>query len=69
MFQKLIESGATVIIIEHDLDIIANADYIVDMGPGGGNEGGEIVAEGVPENILSCKDSITGNYLNKYLTH
>ena len=69
VFQKLIESGATVIIIEHDLDIIANADYIVDMGPGGGNEGGEIVAEGVPENILSCKDSITGNYLNKYLTH
>ena len=69
VFQKLIESGATVIIIEHDLDIIANADYIVDMGPGGGNEGGEIVAEGVPENILSCKDSITGNYLNKYLAH
>lgn len=69
VFQKLIESGATVIIIEHDLDIIANADYIVDMGPGGGNEGGEIVAEGVPENILSCKDSITGNYLNKYLVH
>ena len=53
-FQRLIEKGATVIVIEHDLDMIANADYIVDMGPGGGQSGGRIVAAGVPEQIIKC---------------
>ena len=66
VFQKLIDNGATVIVIEHDLDVISNADYIIDMGPGGGKEGGEIVAAGIPEKIVSCKHSATGKYLKKY---
>ena len=66
VFQKLIDNGATVIVIEHDLDVISNADYIIDMGPGGGKEGGEIVAAGIPEKIASCKKSETGKYLKKY---
>ncbi len=67
VFQKLIENGATVVVIEHDLDVIANADYIIDMGPGGGNDGGQIVAAGSPEEIMNCQQSITGKYLKKYL--
>ncbi len=67
VFRSLIERGATVIVIEHDLDIISNADYIIDMGPGGGESGGRIVASGTPEEICSCKRSITGRYLSSYL--
>jgi excinuclease ABC subunit A len=52
-----------VIVIEHDLDVIRSADYIVDMGPGGGIQGGSIVASGTPEQIKQCKESITGRYL------
>lgn len=63
VFQKLIDNNATVIVIEHDLDVIRNADYIIDMGPGGGNDGGKIVASGTPEEIASCSESITGKYL------
>ena len=63
VFQRLIDNGATVIIIEHDLDVIRNADYIIDMGPGGGIHGGRIVAHGTPEEIRMCKDSKTGRYL------
>ena len=63
VFQRLIDSGATVIVIEHDLDLIRNADYIVDMGPGGGTQGGTIVASGTPEEIQNCPESITGRYL------
>ncbi|MDE6184947.1 MAG: ATP-binding cassette domain-containing protein, partial [Lachnospiraceae bacterium] len=63
VFQKLIENGATVIVIEHDLDVIHNADYIIDMGPGGGEEGGQIVAVGTPEDIAADNNSITGRYL------
>lgn len=63
VFQSLIDSGATVIVIEHDLDVIKNADYIVDMGPGGGVHGGRIVATGTPEHIRQCGDSLTGRYL------
>ena len=63
VFQRLIDSGATVIVIEHDLDLIRNADYIVDMGPGGGTQGGTIVASGTPEEIKNCPESITGRYL------
>ena len=63
VFQKLIENNATVIIIEHDLDIIRNADYIIDMGPGGGMDGGRIVAAGTPEEIFNCPESITGKYI------
>lgn len=63
VFQRLIDSGATVIVIEHDLDLIRNADYVVDMGPGGGEEGGQIVVCGTPEEVKQCAESITGKYL------
>ncbi len=63
VFGSLLESGATVIVIEHDLDVIKNADYIVDMGPGGGEEGGRIVAAGTPREIRDNAESITGRYL------
>ena len=63
VFENLIAQGATVIVIEHDLDIIRNADYIIDMGPGGGESGGKIVAAGSPEQICRHPQSITGRYL------
>ena len=63
VFQTLIENGATVIVIEHDLDVIRNADYIIDMGPGGGQEGGKIVATGTPEEIKKAPVSRTGQFL------
>lgn len=63
IFQKLIDQGATVIVIEHDLDVIANADYVIDMGPGGGQQGGRIIASGTPSQIAENPDSVTGRYL------
>jgi len=63
VFQKLIENNATVIVIEHDLDLIKNADYIIDMGPDGGDKGGEIIFEGTPNEICNCKASKTGKFL------
>ena len=63
VFQALLDNGATVIVIEHDLDVIRNADYVIDMGPGGGDAGGRIVACGTPLEIQSSEDSITGRYL------
>lgn len=67
VFKGLIDSGATVIVIEHDLDVIRNADYVIDMGPGGGAEGGRIVAHGTPEEICECEESKTGYYLKQYM--
>ena len=67
VFQSLMENGATVIVIEHDLDVIKNADYVIDMGPGGGVHGGEIVAAGTPEEICRCENSKTGTYLKRYM--
>lgn len=63
VFQRLIDHGATVVVIEHDLDVIRNADYIIDMGPGGGDEGGRIVAAGTPERIKACPESVTGRFI------
>ena len=63
VFQALLDNGATVVVIEHDLDVIRSADYIIDMGPGGGESGGRIVAAGTPEEIRSNENSITGRYL------
>lgn len=63
VLQSLIDRGATVLVIEHDLDLIANADYIIDLGPGGGQAGGRIVAAGTPEAVAADKGSLTGRYL------
>ena len=63
VFQTLVDNGATVIVIEHDLDVIRNADYMIDMGPGGGEEGGRIVAAGTPEQVAKNPDSVTGRFL------
>ena len=63
VFQNLIDHGATVIVIEHDIDVIRSADYVIDMGPGGGEEGGRIVAAGTPDDIRRCPSSITGRFI------
>ena len=63
VFQALLDHGATVVVIEHDLDVIRNADYIIDMGPGGGEAGGQIVAIGTPQEIKENPNSITGKYI------
>ena len=63
IFQTLVENGATVLVIEHDLDVIRNADYVIDLGPGGGEEGGRVVAAGTPEEIKNNPQSCTGHYL------
>lgn len=65
VFQTLIEHGATEVVIEHDLDVIRNADYIIDMGPSGGEAGGQIVAAGTPEEIATNHASVTGRYLKR----
>ena len=69
MFTKLVDAGATLIVIEHDLDVIANSDYVIDMGPGGGQQGGRIVARGTPEEIADNRESITGKYLKNILAN
>lgn len=63
VFERLVQAGATVVVIEHDLDVIGNADYIIDMGPGGGTLGGKIIASGTVEEVANTKESITGKYL------
>ena len=63
VFQALVDQGATMLVIEHDLDVIRNADYVIDMGPGGGAAGGRVVAVGTPKQIAANKDSITGKYI------
>ena len=63
VFRRLVANGATVVVIEHDLDVIRAADWVVDMGPGGGEAGGRIVAAGTPAQIAACPASLTGRYL------
>lgn len=63
VFDRLVGSGATVVVVEHDLDVIRNADYVIDMGPGGGTAGGEIVFAGTPDELAACTRSVTGRYL------
>ena len=63
VFQRLVEAGGTVVVIEHDLDVIRNADYLIDLGPGGGEAGGRIVAAGTPAQVQACPESVTGRYL------
>lgn len=67
VFNRLVERGNTVVVIEHNIDVIKSADYIIDLGPEGGDNGGEIVAEGTPEEIAECVKSYTGNFLREYL--
>jgi len=67
ILQRLADQGNTVIVIEHNLDVIKTADYIVDLGPEGGDKGGTIVAAGTPEEIAECEDSHTGAFLKKVL--
>lgn len=64
---KLVDQGHSVIVIEHHLDVIKSADYIIDLGPEGGSKGGYIVAEGTPEQVVKVKDSYTGRYLQEVL--
>jgi excinuclease ABC subunit A len=66
-FQELVEEGHTVCVIEHNLDVVKSADYIIDLGPEGGDRGGEVVAKGTPEEVARAKGSITGTFLKKYL--
>ena len=63
VFRTLQDLGATIVVIEHDLDVIRNSDYIIDMGPGGGEEGGRIVAVGTPAEVAGNPDSVTGRYI------
>ena len=67
MINKIIEAGATAIIIEHNLDVIKLADHIIDLGPNGGDNGGQIVAEGTPEEVAQVPESKTGEFLKKKL--
>ncbi|MBQ2664818.1 MAG: DNA helicase UvrA, partial [Clostridia bacterium] len=64
---RLVEGGNTVVVIEHNLDVIKTADYIIDMGPEGGDNGGTVVASGTPEEVAKVKKSYTGQYLKKML--
>ena len=67
IIQRLCDNGSTVIVIEHNLDVIKTADYIIDMGPEGGTRGGSVVACGTPEEVAACEGSYTGQYLSKIL--
>ncbi|HEX8288351.1 MAG TPA: excinuclease ABC subunit UvrA [Pyrinomonadaceae bacterium] len=67
-FRALIENGGSLVVIEHNLDVIKTADYVIDLGPEGGDGGGEVVAAGTPEEIVSVENSYTGNYLKDYLS-
>lgn len=67
VLQRLVDAGNTVILIEHNLDVIKTADYIIDLGPDGGTGGGQIVAQGTPEEVAKCPESYTGQYLRKVL--
>jgi excinuclease ABC subunit A len=67
VIHKLRDAGNTIVIIEHNLDVIKTADWVIDLGPEGGDGGGEIIAEGTPEEVASNKKSYTGKYLKPYL--
>jgi excinuclease ABC subunit A len=66
-FDRLIESGNTVLVIEHNLDVIKTADWVIDLGPEGGDAGGQLVFEGSPDDLINCETSYTGQFLKKHL--
>ena len=68
MLDRLVASGNSVVIIEHNLDLIKTADYIIDLGPEGGDGGGTIVTQGTPEEVAKCESSYTGQYLKQILS-
>jgi excinuclease ABC subunit A len=68
VLNKLVDAGNTVIVIEHNLDVIKSADWVIDLGPEGGDGGGQLIAEGTPEEVAEVPDSFTGEYLKKVLT-
>ena len=67
VLQRLVDAGNTVLVIEHNLDVIRASDWIIDLGPEGGERGGRIIFEGKPEDIIECKESYTGKYLKEYV--
>ena len=67
MLDRLVDAGNTVVVIEHNLDVIRCADFVIDLGPEGGDGGGEVVATGTPEVVSKCKESFTGRYLRRVL--
>ena len=67
MLQKLVDRGNTVIIIEHNLDVIKSSDWVIDLGPEGGDDGGEVIATGTPEQIIKNTNSYTGKFLNEII--
>ena len=67
VLHKLIEAGGSVIVVEHNLDVIKNADYVIDMGPEAGDSGGQVVVAGTVEQLIASKKSLTGQYLKKYV--
>ncbi|MEG2073418.1 MAG: hypothetical protein RRY54_01485, partial [Angelakisella sp.] len=67
VLQKFVENVNNVVVIEHNMDVIKTADYLIDLGPEGGDKGGSLVFCGTPEAIVDCKESFTGKYLKKYL--
>ena len=67
VLQQLVDAGNTVLVIEHNLDVIKSADYIIDLGPEGGDMGGYVVASGTPEEVAKVPESFTGQYLKAYL--
>ena len=67
VLQKLVDAGNTVVVIEHNLDVIKTADHVIDLGPEGGDGGGSIVCAGTPEEVAACENSYTGQYLKKLL--
>jgi excinuclease ABC subunit A len=68
VLNELVEGGNTVVVIEHNLDVIKTADYVIDLGPGGGDKGGSVIATGTPEELVKVEHSFTGNYLKRMIS-
>jgi len=69
VFDRLLDGGATIVVIDHDLDLLAAADHLIDVGPTGGPDGGHVVAVGTPEEVAADTSSVTGPYLTRHLRH
>jgi excinuclease UvrABC ATPase subunit len=67
LLDRLVDGGRTVIVIEHNLDVVARADWVIDVGPGAGHDGGRVVFEGTPRDLVACADSVTGQFLGRRL--